>query len=64
MEEIKHGYWIADEDEHEICATEFTCSVCNETFSSSELTDKEFYEMMLYCPHCGAKMERVKEYDY
>ena len=61
MTEIKHGYWIADEDEYEICATEFTCSVCNETFSSSELTDEEFYEMMLYCPHCGAKMDEKGE---
>lgn len=60
---MKHGKWLADEDKYEICATEFTCSVCGETFCSSELTDKEFIEQTLYCPHCGARMGGVDRRD-
>ena len=48
--------WIAEKDEYEICATDFTCSNCKETFCSSEITDEEFLAMMKYCPNCGAKM--------
>jgi DNA-directed RNA polymerase subunit RPC12/RpoP len=51
------GEWIAYPDEHWICATEFVCSNCKESFSSSEMTDKEFLEMMQFCPNCGSKMK-------
>lgn len=57
VQEVIHGEWKEETDEYMICATEFTCSVCNKTFCSSELTDKEFYEMMKHCPNCGAKMD-------
>lgn len=60
-EPVRHGHWIAYEDETMICATEFVCSACRESFCSSELTDKEFYEMMKHCPNCGAKMDEVSE---
>ena len=50
------GYWVKEVDEHEICATEFTCSCCGKSFSTSELTDEMFIESMKYCPNCGAKM--------
>lgn len=51
------GEWKAYPDEHWICATEFVCSNCKESFSSSEMTDKEFLEMMKFCPNCGSKMK-------
>lgn len=52
----KGGEWIAHRDPFDICATEFVCSACRESFCSSELTDEEFFEMMKYCPNCGVKM--------
>lgn len=55
--EIRHGHWEVCSDEYEICASEFVCSVCKESFCSSELTDEQFFEMMQYCPHCGARMD-------
>lgn len=55
--EVRHGEWKADTDEYEICATEFTCSCCKESFASSEMTDEDFLQMMKYCPNCGAKMD-------
>ena len=54
---VVHGYWKACVDEYEICATEFTCSCCKESFISSDLTDQQFLEMMKYCPNCGALMD-------
>lgn len=55
--EVRHGHWEVRSDEYEICASEFVCSVCKESFCSSELTDEQFFEMMQYCPHCGARMD-------
>lgn len=57
FKEIINAEWKAYPDEYEICATEFVCSVCKESFVSSELTDEQFLEMMKYCPNCGAKMK-------
>ena len=54
---VKRGRWKMCEDEHMICATEFTCSNCNETFCNSEMDDKEYLALMKYCPNCGAKMD-------
>ena len=51
------GVWKVFPDEHEICASEFVCSVCKESFVTSEMTDEQFYQMMKYCPECGAKMD-------
>lgn len=48
--------WIVKSDEYEICASEFVCSNCKESFVSSELTDKQFLEMMKFCPNCGKRM--------
>ena len=53
----KHGKWELHSDENEICASEFVCSNCKESFCTSELTDEEFFQMMKYCPNCGAKMD-------
>lgn len=54
--EVKHAYWQVCEDEYEICASEFVCSNCKESFVTSELTDEQFLQMLKYCPNCGAKM--------
>ena len=53
---VKHAYWQVCEDEYEICASEFVCSNCKESFVTSELTDEQFLQMLKYCPNCGAKM--------
>jgi ribosomal protein L33 len=55
--EVVHGRWLAEKDEYEICATDFTCTNCKETFCSSEITDEDFLALMKYCPNCGAKMD-------
>ena len=55
--EVKHGKWKVNEDDIYICASEFVCSNCNESFCSSELTDEQMKEMLKYCPNCGAKMD-------
>ena len=52
--------WIIEKDKYEICATEFTCSNCRESFCSSELDDAEFLAMMKYCPNCGEKIDRER----
>lgn len=51
------GRWEEHRDEYEICATEFTCSICKESFCNSELIDEDFHKLMKYCPNCGAKTE-------
>lgn len=53
---VTTAHWNVCEDPYCICATEFTCSNCNETFCSSEIDDREYLAMMKYCPNCGAKM--------
>ena len=55
--EVVHGRWEEHPDEYGICATEFTCSACKESYCTSELLDEQFIEMMKYCPNCGAKMD-------
>lgn len=59
--EVVSGRWEEHPDEYGICATEFTCSVCKESYCTSELDDNQFIEMMKYCPNCGAKMNRESE---
>lgn len=58
FKETINAEWKSYPDKYEICATEFVCSNCEESFVSSELTDKEFVKMMKYCPNCGAKMQK------
>ena len=57
---VVHGQWNAEKDEYEICATDFTCSNCKETFCSGEIDDEDFILLMKYCPNCGAKMDRER----
>jgi hypothetical protein len=54
------GWWQCCRDEHEICATEFTCTSCKETFCTSEMTDDQFASTVKYCPNCGTKMRGCK----
>lgn len=54
------GEWKAYPDEHEICATEFVCSNCKESFCTNEMTDWQFIETMKFCPNCGAKMKNTQ----
>lgn len=54
---VARGEWKEIADDYEICATEFECSNCKESFCTSELTDADFRRMMKFCPNCGAKME-------
>lgn len=58
---MQSGKWETHPDEYEICATEFTCSNCKEVFCSSEMTDEQMFQMMKYCPNCGAKMRKEDE---
>jgi hypothetical protein len=53
---VVYGRWEEYADEYGICATEFTCSVCKESYCTGELTDEQFREMMKYCPNCGTLM--------
>ena len=57
--EVVQGRWEEYPDEYGICATEFTCSNCRESFCTSEMADTDFLEMMKYCPNCGTMM--IKE---
>lgn len=57
----RRGKWEIHPDEYGICASEFVCSSCKESFASSELSDEEFLQMMKFCPHCGAAMRGVKD---
>lgn len=57
----ERGEWEVCSDEYKICASEFVCSSCKESFVSSELSDEEFLQMMKFCPHCGADMRGVKD---
>lgn len=56
IETDRCGKWEVCSDEYEICASEFVCSECKESFCTSELTDDQFFAMMKYCPNCGSKM--------
>lgn len=52
--------WNVYVDAYGICATEFICSNCKESFCSSEPTDEEFLAMMKCCPNCGKPMNRER----
>ena len=47
FEEVKHGRWI------DIDPLEWDCSVCGYSVKRWNSTT--------YCPHCGAKMDGIKE---
>lgn len=50
--EVKHGYWIVDDDITE-------CSNCHKEY----VTARGMLQLKVfdYCPHCGAKMDGGKE---
>jgi DNA-directed RNA polymerase subunit RPC12/RpoP len=53
VEEVKHGYWIEQEDM--FCAVYYTCSNCRNDWTTIDGTPQENF--MNYCPNCGAKMD-------
>lgn len=55
------AYWIVGRDEHEICATEFTCSNCRTEFAPSDMTDEEWLYYHRYCPWCGFEMQEAPD---
>lgn len=61
-EPVRHGRWACDEGLYtEGCAQ---CSVCKTTFYEDDLYcvgEKAQSELPNYCPHCGAKMDEMKE---
>lgn len=55
--EVKHGHWIKrdgyDGD------TYYDCSVCGESWTTIE--GDPWGNGMNYCPHCGTRMDAVKQ---
>ena len=54
LEEVKHGHWVNKGFEP------LRCSVCGDSWTFIEGTPKD--NEAYYCPHCGAKMDEVKEW--
>lgn len=52
----KHGHWI--EQEGFDGDVYYDCSVCGESWVTVEGTPED--NGMIYCPHCGAKMDEPK----
>ena len=55
VEEVKHGEWIEKEDVYGDIY--YTCSVCNNDWTTIDGTPQENF--MKRCPCCGAKMDGV-----
>lgn len=53
----KHGHWI--EQEGFDGDVYYDCSVCGESWVTVEGTPED--NGMIYCPHCGAKMDEPKD---
>lgn len=53
----KHGHWI--EQEGFDSDVYYDCSVCGESWVTVEGTPED--NGMIYCPHCGAKMDEQKD---
>lgn len=55
-EQPKHGHWI--EQEGFDSDVYYDCSVCGESWVTVEGTPED--NGMIYCPHCGAKMDEER----
>lgn len=54
--EVRHGNWI---DDH---CNRFHCSDCGKTYQlGSVQTIYDVKRCWVYCPHCGAKMDKGEE---
>ena len=55
----KRGKWVVSGESYSL----YKCSVCNSLCTSvgwaSCISAKRMYEIMKYCPNCGAKMDIV-----
>ncbi len=60
---VERGEWIAKPQEFYIGDTEWMCSVCEAEFCPLDMGEKEFFQMMKYCPNCGADMRKEGEGD-
>ena len=58
-EQPKHGHWI--EQEGFDGDVYYDCSVCGESWVTVEGTPED--NRMVFCPHCGAKMDEPKDGD-
>ena len=60
VQPIKHAHWIDEELElGEDFISLYKCSNCGEEFQLMDGTPNDNdYD---YCPHCGAKMDEVKD---
>ena len=57
LEEVKHGHWIEVQRIHEKDHTAICeCSLCGDT-----VWVYDGQRAWNYCPHCGAKMDEVKD---
>ena len=59
--EVVHGRWIKTKEPlgwQEVDAVE--CSICHESWFSDEDDSFDYLEHWLYCPNCGAKMDKQK----
>ena len=61
---VRHGRWIETTQplgwRDETCAE---CSVCGEDFVLDEWGMEDMQNLMLYCPNCGAKMDKDDDGD-
>lgn len=57
VEEVRHGQWLLEKepDGTPYC---FHCSECDNDFHCISITSK-----YAYCPNCGAKMDKEKEWN-
>lgn len=57
-EPVKHGHWVAMNDDGRGYADEFGCTNCSCVMKYEYFTKGCDYE---WCPYCGAKMDEVEE---
>jgi len=63
VESVRHGYWVKSseykgDDTSGYIDNRWTCSECGEEAIVNEWF---MYDLTDYCPHCGAKMDKVTE---
>ena len=59
MKPVIHAHWIPCENETGEGSNTYKCSACGEIQMLIDGTPKE--NGWKYCPHCGAKMDKVEE---
>jgi regulator of replication initiation timing len=55
VEEVVHAKWVKEHGyENDVYQQNYCCSACNQYYSTDP-------KNMLYCPHCGARMDGGNE---